>query len=55
MAHHTQYIVLHSDGHSQSFVGNPQPTRKKAWDELMRLIDEEGYYVQRLTIVEVPN
>lgn len=55
MAHHTQYIVLHSDGHSQSFVGNPQPSRFKAELEALRLVNEEGFVKSELAIVEVPN
>ena len=55
MAHHTRYIVLHSDGHSQSFVGNPQSTLFKAELEILRLVNEEGYVKSELAIVEVPN
>lgn len=55
MAHHTRYIVLHSDGNSQSFVGNPQPSRFKAELEALRLVNEEGFAKSELAIVEVPN
>ena len=55
MSHITRFIILHNDGHSQSFVGNPQSNRYKAEAELERLIIDDGYARNELTIVEVPN
>ena len=55
MAHHTRFIILHNDGHSQSFVGNPQSNRHKAEAELERLVIDDGYARNELTVVEVPN
>lgn len=54
MAHHTRYIVLHDDGHSQSFVGNPQPSYAKAEAEMLRLALDDGYELAQLQITEVP-
>ena len=54
MAHHTQYVILHNDGHTQSYVGNPQPTYAKAQTEMMRLSIDDGYELTQLHITEVP-
>lgn len=54
MAHHTRFIILHNDGYTQSIVGNPQSNRFKAGHEKTRLVLEEGYRADELTIVEVP-
>lgn len=54
MAQYTVFLVKHNDGHTQSFVGNPQKTYDNAREEMNRLLIEEDYDIMTLEIVEVP-
>lgn len=55
MSHYTKFAIVHKDGYTQEFVGNPQSTRAKAEQERQRLAIDDGYSLETLTIVEIPD